>query len=71
MSGAQLKGGIPSARAALRVALEESKSDMGLLDNTARARPQRAVLKPWDQLKTPIAEQEPFSFESLLRETGT
>lgn len=71
MSGAHLKGGISSARAALRVAMEESKSDMGLLDTTGRARSARAVLKPWDQLKSANPATEPLSFESLFKETGT
>jgi hypothetical protein len=73
MSDAQLKGGILSARAALRRAVEESKIDMGLLD-VPRMRTLN-VLKSWDKLKSepPDAEgeHEPFSFESFLRDTGT
>lgn len=72
MSVAQLKGGASSGRAAWRRMLEESKSDMGLLDKTAAQRRVRAILKPWEELKTPVQDSaRPFSFEDLLRDTGT
>lgn len=66
MGAAQLKEEESSRRSALRRAMEEMKSDMGMMDLRARA-----VLKPWDRLKTPAPAQEPFSFDSLLRDTGT
>jgi hypothetical protein len=70
MSDAQLKGEILSARTALRRAMEESKIDMGLLDMPKMRA--TGVLKSWDKLKSdPPAQQEPFAFESLLRDTGT
>ncbi len=72
MSAAQLKGGSSPERSALRRALEETKSDMGLLDATGRRRA-LDVLKPWDRLKTaaPANAGEPVSFDAFWRETGT
>jgi hypothetical protein len=70
----RFQGESSSARATWREMLEESKKDMGLLDQFSgasgvKAR-RRTVLKLWNQSKVE-AGGEPFAFEEALRETGS